>query len=57
MWYDLSPMRPDDYAKTEARRWIEALALRRAGQDGMEQAASEKRSADKLTTLARRAEA
>jgi len=53
MWYDLTPMRPDEYANTNARRWLEAVALRRAGQDGIEQAAAEKRADDKLGTLQR----
>lgn len=40
-WYDLSPMRPDDYAKTRTRRWMEAVACRTAFEDGMRDAARE----------------
>lgn len=53
MWYDLTPMRPDEYANTNAHRWLEAVALRRAGNEGIEQAAAEKRGADKLATMQR----
>lgn len=40
-WYDLSPMRPDDYARTNARRWTEAMACRSAFDEGMRDAARE----------------
>jgi hypothetical protein len=40
-WYDLSPMRPDDYAKTQARRWTEAVTCRAAFDEGMRDAARE----------------
>lgn len=41
MWYDLSPMRPDEHAKTDARRWVETTALRQAGNDGIQEATDE----------------
>ncbi len=41
IWYDLSPMRPDDYARTSARRWTEAVACRSAYEEGTRDAARE----------------
>lgn len=40
-WYDLSPMRPDEYAHTNARRWTEAVTLRNAYDGGVMDARKE----------------
>lgn len=40
-WYDLSPMRPDDYAQANARRWTEAVTCRSAYDEGVRDAARE----------------
>ena len=47
-WYDLSPMRPDEYANTNAYRWHEALTLRNAYDVGLAEAKHEKAIHDKL---------
>lgn len=41
MWFDLSPMRPDDHANTQARRWLETTTLRAAGERGRQEATDE----------------
>jgi hypothetical protein len=40
-WYDLSPLRPDEYMRTVAYRWQEAMALRNAYQIGVDDATRE----------------
>ncbi len=40
-WYDLSPMRPDEYAETNASRWREAVMLRSAYENGVADARQE----------------
>jgi hypothetical protein len=50
-WYDLSPMRPDEYAETNAWRWHEALVLRNAYQMGVDDAKHEKTTRDKLIAM------
>lgn len=44
-WFDLSPMRPDEWAVTNARRWNEAMQLRIAYDAGVEDARAEKQDA------------
>jgi hypothetical protein len=39
-------MRPDEYAATQADRWIEAVQLRNAIDEGRSGARSEKQAAD-----------
>jgi hypothetical protein len=51
MWYDLSPMRPDDYLRVNAYRWHEAVALRNAYNEGVQDAAREKQTHDKLLAM------
>ena len=51
MWYDLSPMRPDEYAETNARRWVEATTLRTAGESGQRDAAKEAEGNQKLLDM------
>ena len=51
-WYDLSPMRPDDFANTQARRWMEATACRVAFDEGQRDAAREGEAHQKLVTMA-----
>lgn len=41
MFYDLSPMRPDEFGRQRARRWTEAMQCRVAAQEGIEQARNE----------------
>ena len=41
MSYDPSPMRPDEYAATQAARWRDAVACRSAYDAGVADAASE----------------
>jgi hypothetical protein len=40
-WYDLSPMRPDDFARTNVFRWREAVACRGAYERGVQNATQE----------------
>ena len=47
-WYDLSPMRPDDYARQEVFRWREAVACRNAYEQGVQDAARERETHDRL---------
>ncbi len=47
-WFDLSPMRPDAFAETNAWRWHEALTLRVAYHRGYEDAKSEGATMQKL---------
>lgn len=35
VWYDLSPMRPDEFGKQVAARWTRAEAIKRAFEKGM----------------------
>lgn len=37
-WYDLSPMRPDEYKRQDAGRWVEAVELRNAIEEGKAEA-------------------
>lgn len=48
LWYDLSPMRPDEYAATNAWRWTEAVTLRAAFEQGKRDAHHEKETRDRL---------
>ena len=41
LWFDLSPMRPDEWAQTDAARWNEAAQMRSAYQAGVDQARRE----------------
>lgn len=41
LWYDLSSMRPDEFARTNARRWTEAVRVRKAYLDGFQDADAE----------------
>ncbi len=50
-WYDLSPMRPDEFAATNAWRWHEALTLRMAYQRGYEDARSEGATMQQLMSM------
>jgi len=50
-WYDLSPMRPDDYAKTQARRWTEASVCRSAFDQGVRDAAREGEAQQQLLRM------
>lgn len=34
-WFDLSPMRPDEYMRQDAQRWNEAVILRNAINEGI----------------------
>ena len=47
-WYDLSPMRPDEYANTNATRWREAVTLRGAYDSGVMDARHESQSIQSL---------
>jgi hypothetical protein len=38
MWYDLSPMRPDEFDRTTAYSWHEVMTLRVAFEDGRRKA-------------------
>jgi hypothetical protein len=49
LWYDLSPMRPDEYAATNAWRWHEAVTLRNAWEQGQADAHREHETRDRLT--------
>jgi hypothetical protein len=40
-WFDFSPMRPDEYAATDAERWTEALELRNVIEDARARARDE----------------
>ncbi len=51
MWYDLSPMRPDAYARTNAWRWQEAVMLRNAYENGRSDAHHEKQTTDRLLIM------
>jgi hypothetical protein len=48
LWYDLSPMRPDEYMRQNAWRWQEAVTLRSAYLEGKEDATREKHTRDTL---------
>jgi hypothetical protein len=43
-WFDFSPMRPDEYAVTDAERWTEALELRNVIEDAKARARDEARA-------------
>lgn len=47
-WYDLTPMRPDQFAKTNVFRWREAVACRGAYERGIQDATREN---DAMTRL------
>ena len=49
LWYDLTSMRPDEYAAMNAFRWQEAVVLRTAFEDGRADAHRERDTRDKLT--------
>jgi len=51
MWFDFSPMRPDDYFRQDAQRWNEMLTLRAAASKGIERARDEKRATAELATM------
>ena len=48
LWYDLTSMRPDEYAAMNAFRWQEAVVLRSAFEDGKADAHRERANRDKL---------
>jgi hypothetical protein len=41
MWYDLGPLRPEEYLDTRADTWTEAVQLRNAALDGINAAKAE----------------
>ena len=51
MWFDFSPMRPDEYYRQDAQRWTEMLVLRNAAHKGIERAKDEKRATVELLTM------
>jgi hypothetical protein len=51
MWFDFSPMRPDDYYRQDAQRWQEMLTLRAAALKGIERSRDEKRATTELLTM------
>lgn len=51
LWYDLSPMRPDDLAATDATRWTEAIQLQRAWHEGIADANDEKSTNERLAKI------
>lgn len=51
MWYDLSPMRPDEYLNTRADTWTEAVQLRNAAQDGISAARAEASGYERLANV------
>lgn len=55
MWFDLSPMRPDAWAQTNYRRWVEAEALRAAYQQGYTDAKDEHSAASTAQAEAKKA--
>lgn len=50
-WFDLSPMRPDEYMRTNAYQWHEAVVLRNAYEFGRQDARREKETNDKLMQM------
>lgn len=38
LWFDLSPMRPDDWANADAARWRSNLRIRKAYLEGVAEA-------------------
>lgn len=38
LWFDLSPMRPDEWANSDAKRWQTNVMIRRAYMDGAAEA-------------------
>lgn len=55
MWFDLSPLRPDEWARTSYRRWVEAETLRAAYQRGYADAKDEHNAATTAQTEAQKA--
>jgi hypothetical protein len=51
MWFDLSPLRPDEYMRMDARLWTEAVVLRNAANEGLQDAHSEGKAVTKLSSL------
>lgn len=47
-WFDLSPLRPDDYKRQDAERWNEAVTLQRAIQEGKGEAGSERTARERI---------
>ena len=41
LWFDMSPMRPDEWARTDAQRWRSAIAMRNAYHAGEQDAKGE----------------
>ena len=54
MWFDLSPLRPDEWARTNYRRWVEAEALRAAYREGFDGARDEHSAATTAQTEAKK---
>ena len=51
MWFDLSPLRPDEYDAMNANRWTEAVQLRNAYQTGLEDAANEAKAREQAEKM------
>lgn len=51
MWFDFSPMRPDEYLRQEAKFFTDILTLKNAALKGIERAKDEQRAASELLTM------
>jgi len=49
IWFNLSPLRPDEWAATDVERWMRNVQLRNAYQAGVDDAEDEARAAQELS--------
>lgn len=54
MWFDLSPLRPDEWARTRARPWREAAMLRSAYREGYDAVMASRREREEIDAELRR---
>lgn len=57
LWFDLSPMRPDEWARTDAQRWRTAIAMRNAYHAGERDAEGEAKAREQIDQMWAAAEA
>lgn len=53
LWFDLSPVRPWEWSAVDAESWTEAVQLRNAWQDGIQDAKAEAEMTEQLAKIGR----
>lgn len=51
LWFDLSPMRPDEWARSDANRWNRNMKIRMAYEEGAREASDEAQAASDLANM------